>query len=330
VIGLLTLLTAAEHAFGFGFFDPTRGGDPLLFQHLFWFYSHPAVYIMVLPAMGVMSEIVCSVARKNAFGYTMIAISTFGIALVGFFAWGHHLFTSGQSTFDAGAFSIISMLVGVFTAIKVFNWVGTLYKGSITFNAAFVYLCGFLFFVVFGGMTGVALATVSLDIHWQDTYFVVAHFHFIMVGAVIMAFMAAIHYWFPKMFGKRYPEGWALVSAFLILLGFNATFIPQFLLGNAGMPRRYYEYPERFQALNVASTAGASLLAFGFIISLIYLVLSLRYGAVAGANPWRSHGYEWDTTTSPPHPHNFHDVPVFTRGPHEYQNLPEDLRPQHG
>ena len=329
VIGLLTLLTAAEHAFGFGFFDPARGGDPLLFQHLFWFYSHPAVYIMVLPAMGVMSEVVCAVSRKNMFGYSMIAVSTFGIALVGFFAWGHHLFTSGQSAFDAGAFAVISMLVGVFTAIKVFNWVGTLYRGSIVFNAAFVYLCGFLFFIVFGGMTGVALATVSLDVHWQDTYFVVAHFHFIMVGAVMMAFMAGLHYWFPKMFGKRYPEGWALVSAFLILLGFNATFIPQFLLGNAGMPRRYYEYPERFQALNVASTAGASLLAFGFIIAAIYLILSLRYGAVAGNNPWGSRGYEWDTTTSPPDPHNFQEIPIYTRRPHEYQNLPEDLRTDH-
>ena len=326
VIGLVSLLVAAEHAFGFGIFDPARGGDPILFQHLFWFYSHPAVYIMVLPAMGVISEVICAFSRKNIFGYKMIALSSIGIALVGFFAWGHHLFTSGESAFDAGAFSVISMLVGVFTAIKVFNWVGTLYKGAISFTAPFAYICGFLFFLVFGGMTGVALATVSLDVHWQDTYFVVAHFHFIMVGATIMAFLAGLHYWFPKMFGKRYPEGWALVAAALIVIGFNATFIPQFLLGNAGMPRRYYEYPERFQALNVASTAGASLLAFGFILIAIYLLLSLRYGKPAGANPWGSKGYEWDTTSSPPDTHNFHGQPVYTRGPHEYNELPDDLK----
>ncbi|MGO8969054.1 MAG: cbb3-type cytochrome c oxidase subunit I [Myxococcaceae bacterium] len=317
VIGLVALLVAAESAFGFGFFDPARGGDPVLFQHLFWFYSHPAVYIMVLPAMGVISETISAYSRKNIFGYSMIAGSSLGIAFVGFFAWGHHLFTSGQSAFDAGAFSVISMLVGVFTAIKVFNWVGTLYKGAISFTAPFAYICGFLFFLVFGGMTGIALATVSLDIHWQDTYFVVAHFHFIMVGAVIMGFLAGLHYWFPKMFGRTYHEGWALVSAALIVLGFNATFIPQFLLGNAGMPRRYYEYPERFQALNVASTAGASLLAFGFIIVAIYLGFALRYGPVAGPNPWGSRGYEW-MTPSPPPTENFDVTPTYEHPPHDY------------
>jgi cytochrome c oxidase subunit I len=323
VIGLTTLLVAAEHTFGFGFFDPARGGDPILFQHLFWFYSHPAVYIMVLPAMGVISEAICAFSRKNIFGYNMIAMSSLGIAFVGFFAWGHHLFTSGQSAFDAGAFAAISMLVGVFTAIKVFNWVGTLYKGAITFTAPFAYICGFLFFLVFGGMTGVALATVSLDVHWQDTYFVVAHFHFIMVGAVIMGFLTALHYWFPKMFGRKYPENWALLAAGLIVLGFNATFIPQFLLGNAGMPRRYYEYPERFTALNVASTAGASLLAFGFIIIAIYLAIALFHGEVAGRNPWGSRGYEWDTP-SPPPTENF-DHPVdHVRIPHDYTDT-EDV-----
>jgi cytochrome c oxidase subunit 1 len=317
VIGLVAMLLTAESAFGFGFFDPARGGDPVLFQHLFWFYSHPAVYIMVLPAMGVISETISAYSRKNIFGYSMIAASSLGIAFVGFFAWGHHLFTSGQSAFDAGAFAVISMLVGVFTAIKVFNWVGTLYKGAIAFTAPFAYICGFLFFLVFGGMTGIALATVSLDIHWQDTYFVIAHFHFIMVGAVIMGFLAGLHYWFPKMFGRKYPEGWALVSAALIVLGFNATFIPQFLLGNAGMPRRYYEYPERFQALNVASTAGASLLAFGFIIIAIYLTLALKYGEVAGPNPWGSRGYEW-MVPSPPPTENFDVTPSYEHPPHDY------------
>ncbi len=317
VLGMVLLLVAIEHAFGFGIFDPARGGDPVLFQHLFWFYSHPAVYIMVLPAMAVISEVVCAFARKNMFGYKAVAYSSLGIAFVGFFTWGHHLFTSGQSTFDAGIFGVLSMFVGIFTAIKVFNWTATLYQGAIKFTAPFAYVCGFLFFLVFGGMTGVALATVSLDVHWQDTYFVVAHFHFIMVGGTIMAFLAAIHYWWPKMFGRMYSEGWALVAACLIILGFNATFIPQFLLGNMGMPRRYYSYPAQFWPLNVASTAGASLLAFGFLLVLTYLLISLRHGKVAGPNPWGSRGFEWNTP-SPPSALNFPVPPVFTHGPHDY------------
>ncbi|MGE6758149.1 cytochrome c oxidase subunit I [Corallococcus interemptor] len=317
VIGLLLLLVTAENLFSLGMFDVARGGDPVLFQHLFWFYSHPAVYIMVLPAFGVMSEIVSTFSRKNIFGYRAVAYSSVGIAFVGFFAWGHHMFVSGQSTFNAGVFGVLSMLVGVFTAIKVFNWVGTVYKGAVEFSTPFAYFCGFLFFTVFGGMTGIAVATVSLDVAWHDTYFVVAHFHFIMVGATIMAFLAALHYWFPKMFGKMYHEGWGLVSAALIILGFNATFIPQFLVGNAGMPRRYYEYPERFQALNVASTAGASLLAFGFIIIAIYLTYALIYGERVD-NPWNSKGYEW-LTMSPPPTHNFiGPQPTYPEEPHFY------------
>jgi cytochrome c oxidase subunit 1 len=200
--------------------------------------------------------------------------------------------------------------------------VGTLYRGAIRFTTPFAYISGFLFFLVFGGMTGIAVATVSLDVHWHDTYFVVAHFHFIMVGAAMMGFLAGLHYWFPKMFGRLYPEGWGLVSATLIILGFNATFIPQFLLGNMGMPRRYYNYPERFQALHVASTAGSTLLFFGFVIIFIYLVLSLKYGKVAGRNPWGSKGFEWETP-SPPPTHNFEQQPVFVHGPHEYQTPPE-------
>jgi len=317
VLGLVLLLIALEHSLGLGIFDAARGGDPVLFQHLFWFYSHPAVYIMVLPAMGVVSEVIACFARKNPFGYKAIAYSSLGIAFVGFFTWGHHMFVSGQSTFDAGAFAVLSMLVGVFTAIKVFNWVATLYKGSIQFRTPFAYICGFLYFIVFGGMTGVAVATVSLDVHWHDTYFVVAHFHFIMVGATLMAFLAALHYWFPKMFGKMYNEGWGLVSAVLIILGFNATFIPQFWLGNFGMPRRYYNYPERFQWLHVASTAGSTLLFFGFMIILIYLFIALRFGRRAEWNPWGSRGFEWRTATPPP-THNFDQAPVFTHGPHEY------------
>jgi cytochrome c oxidase subunit I len=318
VLGMTLLLVTVENVFGFGIFDPARGGDPVLFQHLFWFYSHPAVYIMVLPAMAVVSELVQTFARKNMFGYRAVAYSSLGIAFVGFFTWGHHLFTSGQSAFDSGVFGVLSMFVGIFTAIKVFNWTATLYKGAIQVTAPFVYFCGFLFFLVFGGMTGIALATVSLDVHWQDTYFVVAHFHFIMVGGTIMAFLGALHYWWPKMFGKLYSERWALVAAVFVILGFNTTFIPQFLLGNMGMPRRYYSYPERFWPLNVASTAGASLLAFGFVIVLVYLVVSLAWGKAAGRNPWGSMGYEWNTP-SPPDAENFPGTPVITHGPHEYQ-----------
>jgi cytochrome c oxidase subunit I len=324
VIGLTTLLVGIEKVGGFGLFDPGRGGDPVLMQHLFWFYSHPAVYIMVLPAMGVISEAIATFSRKNIFGYKMIAYSSLGIAFVGFFAWGHHMFVSGQSPFDDGAFAVISMLVGVFTAIKVFNWVGTLYRGAIYVSAPFIYVCGFLFFIVFGGMTGIAVATVSLDVHWHDTYYVVAHFHFIMVGAVIMAFLTAIHYWFPKMFGKMYHEGWAMVAAVFIVLGFNATFIPQFLLGNAGMPRRYYMYPERFTALNVASTTGSTLLAFGFIIIAIYLIYALMRGEVAGANPWHSKGYEW-LTSSPPIKENFEHTLEYPEEPHTYHEPGEEV-----
>ncbi|GEJ59046.1 cbb3-type cytochrome c oxidase subunit I [Anaeromyxobacter diazotrophicus] len=317
VLGITLLMVAVEHAFGFGIFDPARGGDPILFQHMFWFYSHPAVYIMVLPAMAVISEVICAAAHKNIFGYKAVAFSSLGIAFVGFFTWGHHLFTSGQSTLDAGIFGVLSMFVGIFTAIKVFNWTATLYKGSVAFTAWFAYFCGFLFFLVFGGMTGIALATVSLDVHWQDTYFVVAHFHFIMVGATIMAWLAALHYWWPKMFGRMYPERWGLVGAVTIVFGFNATFIPQFLLGNYGMPRRYYSYPERFWPLNVASTLGATLLGFGFLLILIYFLWSLKYGRVASANPWGSRGYEWGTL-SPPPPENFIGQPVYPSPPHDY------------
>ncbi len=318
VLGLVLLLTTAERVFGFGLFDPAQGGDPVLFQHLFWFYSHPAVYIMVLPAFGVISETVAAFSRKNYFGYKMIAWSSLGIALVGFFVWGHHMFVSGQSTFQGGAFGVLSMLVGVFTAIKVFNWVGTMYKGSISFTTPFAYVIGFLYFTVFGGMTGVAVAAVSLDVHWHDTYFVIAHFHFIMVGSTVMAFLSALHYWFPKMFGRMYDERWGIAAALLIILGFNFTFVPQFLLGNMGMPRRYYQYPEHFQALNIASTAGASVLAMGLLIVLIYMIIALVKGRYAGTNPWGSMGYEWNKTQTPPVTHNFTDQPTYPNAPHDY------------
>jgi cytochrome c oxidase subunit 1 len=324
VIGLTALLVTVERVLGFGFFDPARGGDPVLFQHLFWFYSHPAVYIMVLPSFAVMSEVVAVFSRKNVFGYHMIAYSSLGIAFVGFFAWGHHMFVSGQSTFDSGAFAIISMLVGVFTAIKVFNWVGTMYRGSIMVKTPFIYFCGFLYFVVFGGMTGIAVATASLDIHWHDTYFVVAHFHFIMVAAVVTGYLAALHYWLPKMFGRMYHEGWGITSACFIVFGFSATFVPQFLAGNAGQPRRYFMYDEAFWGLNVASTAGATLQALGFIIIFVNLIYALRNGAIAGDNPWNATGLEWKTS-SPPPKENFHVQPIVDEEPYTYQKKGEPV-----
>jgi cytochrome c oxidase subunit 1 len=317
VLGIVLALVAVEAYGGIGVFNPNRGGDPLLFQHLFWFYSHPAVYIMILPAMGVISECVSAFSRKNSASYIAIVVSTVGIAFVGFFTWGHHMFVSGQSVFGAGAFGVLSMLVAIFTAMKIFTWTATLYRGSIAITAPFVYVIGFIFLLGFGGMTGVAVATTSLDIHWHDTYFIVAHFHFIMVGAALMAFLAGLHYWFPKMFGRRYPEGLGIGSAVLVVFGFFATFVPMFLLGNMGMPRRYWLYPDRFEPLHVASTAGASLLAFAFLTIAGYLAWSLRYGKPAGRDPWGSRGYEWLSPSPPPH-HNFHELPDFERAPHTY------------
>jgi cytochrome c oxidase subunit 1 len=327
VLGMVLVLVMLERVGGLGLFDPARGGDPLLYQHLFWFYSHPAVYIMILPGMGVISELVCAFCRKNPLSYKVIVVSTVGIAFVGFLTWGHHMFVSGESALGAGVFSILSMLVAIFTALKIFTWLGTMYRGSISITAPFVYVLGFIFLLFFGGMSGVAVAVTSADIHWHDTYFVVAHFHFIMVGASLMAFVGGLHYWFPKMFGRRYPEGMGIGTAVLVIFGFIATFLPQFLLGNMGMPRRYADYPERFQSLHVASTAGASLLAFGFIIIAVYLIWSLRYGPVAGRNPWESRGYEW-VSESPPPKSNFHEQPAFTRTAYDY-SLP-DVSPEVG
>ncbi len=317
VLGLTVALVALDHGLHWGLFDPARGGDPVLFQHLFWFYSHPAVYIMILPGMGVISEVVCTFSRKNPFSYKAIAYSSLGIAFVGFLTWGHHMFVAGLSTFDAGAFGILSMLVAIFSAIKVFTWVGTMYRGSITFKTPLLYVFAFLFLFVFGGMTGVAVATTSLDVHWHDTYFVVAHFHFIMVGGSMTAFLAGLHYWFPKMTGKLYSERWGLLAASLVSAGFFVTFFPQFLLGNAGMPRRYYDYPPEYQTLHVISTVGSWVLALGLVITLVYLLWALRSGKRCGNNPWHSASYEW-MTRSPPPKHNFDEEPAFKTDPYDY------------
>jgi cytochrome c oxidase subunit 1 len=323
VIGLSLLLVGVDRFYQFGVFDPRLGGDPVLFQHLFWFYSHPAVYIMILPAMGVISELVSTFSRKPPSSYGAIAMSSLGIAFVGFFGWGHHMFVAGMSELDAGIFGALSMFVAIFSAIKVFTWTATLYRGRVAFNTPMLYFFWFLFLFTFGGMTGVAVATQSLDVHWHDTYFVVAHFHFIMVGETITAFLGAAHYWFPKMFGRLYSERMGLLTSVSVFFGFLFTFVPQFLLGNAGMPRRYYSYPPRFQWLNVVSTGGSYLLAGALLLTLINLLCALKWGRLAGPNPWKSHSFEW-MTRAIPIKHNFERPPVITRGPYDY-HLPEEL-----
>jgi cytochrome c oxidase subunit 1 len=326
VLGLAVILVALDHALHMGIFDPALGGDPVLFEHLFWFYSHPAVYIMILPAMGVISEIVPTFSKKHPFSYKALAYSSLGIAFVGFLTWGHHLFVAGISQFDAAIFGLLSMFVAIFSAIKVVTWIGTLYRGSITFGTPMLYFFAFIYLFAFGGMTGIAVATTSLDVPWHDTYFVIAHFHFIMIGGTLTAFLGAIHYWFPKMFGRMYSERWGMVSAALVFAGFNLTFVPQFLLGNAGMPRRYYSYPARYHVLNVASTLGAYLLGAALLLTLVYLIASLRWGARAPANPWGSRSFEW-RSPSPPPAHNF--VAPFdpAQGAYAYDQPPPDEVP---
>jgi cytochrome c oxidase subunit I len=317
VIAITLVLLALERAFHIGIFDPALGGDPVLFQHLFWFYSHPAVYIMVLPGMGVISELISCFARKYIFGYHFVAFSSLGIAVLGFLVWGHHLFVSGQSVYAGLIFSILSFLVAIPSAIKVFNWTATLYKGSISYQSPMLYAFGFVGLFTIGGLTGLFLASIGLDVHVHDTYFVVAHFHYIMVGGTLMAYLGGMHFWWPKMTGRMFPEGWAKFSALVVFVGFNLTFLPQFVLGYLGMPRRYHAYPEEFQVLNVMSSAGASILGVGYVIPMIYFIWSLKYGALASPNPWGATGLEW-RTPSPPPPENFKEIPVVNEGPYEY------------
>jgi cytochrome c oxidase subunit I len=311
VIAITVLLVALERALRIGIFDPSLGGDPVLFQHLFWFYSHPAVYIMVLPAMGVISELIAAFSRKPIFGYTFVAFSSLGIALVGFFVWGHHMFVSSQSVYAGLVFSFISYLVAIPSAIKVFNWTATMYRGSVSYDSPMLYAFGFLGLFLVGGLTGLFLAAIGLNVHVHDTYFVVAHFHYIMVGGTIMAYLGALHYWWPKMTGRMYSEPWAKFAALVVFVGFNLTFFPQFILGYLGMPRRYHMYPEEWQVLNVLSTAGASILGLGYLIPMVYLTWSLKKGALAPANPWGAAGLEW-AIPSPPPLENFVRTPIVT------------------
>jgi cytochrome c oxidase subunit 1 len=317
VLAITLFLIALERLAGVGIFDPDVGGDPLLFQHLFWFYSHPAVYIMILPAMGVISELVTCFARKPIFGYTGMTWALLAIAVIGFLVWGHHMFTAGISLYSGIVFSLMSFLVAVPSAIKVFNWTATLHKGSIAFDAPMLYALGFIGLFTMGGLTGLVVATLALDVHLTDTYFVIAHFHYIMVGGAVSAYFGGLHYWWPKITGRLYPEIWARGAAILMFLGFNLTFFPQFILGYLGMPRRYYAYAPDLQVWNVLSSAGASILAFAYLMPLFYLTWSLLRGPRALPNPWPATGLEWQTS-SPPPTHNFARTPIVTTGPYHY------------
>jgi len=317
VIGITALLLVMERVFQVGIFDPQLGGDPILFQHFFWFYSHPAVYIMILPGMGIVSEVITVFSRKHIFGYRAIAYSSLAIAFISFIVWGHHMFLSGQSGFANLLFSILTMLVAVPTAIKVFNWTATMYKGSIWLATPMLYVLSFLGLFTIGGLTGLFLAALSADVHFHDTYFVVAHFHYVMVGGTVMGLLAGIHYWWPKMFGKMYNEFWGRVTAVLIFIGFNVTFMPQFILGANGMPRRYNDYLPQYADLNMLSSIGSGFITLGFIIMGIYLTHSLFRGEKAPSNPWGGKTLEWQIQ-SPPTMHNFHKIPEVTAGPYEY------------
>ena len=319
VVAITLLLVGLERIFQRRDLRPEVGGDPILFQHLFWFYSHPAVYIMVLPGMGVVSEIVTCFARRPIFGYHFMAGAVLAIAVLGFLVWGHHMFVSGQSMYAGMVFSLLSFLVAIPSAIKVFNWTATICKGSVTVDTPMLYALGFIVLFTIGGLTGLFLATLAMDVHVHDTYFVVAHFHYIMVGGMVMAYLGGIHFWWPKMTGRMYSELWGKLAAVTVFVGFNLTFFPQFILGYLGMPRRYYEYPPEFQVLNVMSTAGASILAVGYLLPLVYLLLSLGIGPKVGTTRGMPTGLEWQTT-SPPPTFNFEETPIVTGGPYEYES----------
>ncbi|MCL5966174.1 MAG: cytochrome c oxidase subunit I [Deltaproteobacteria bacterium] len=317
VVGITFLLLAMERLFGVGFFDPAKGGDPLLFQHFFWFYSHPVVYVMILPAMGIISEVVPVFSRKPIFGYKAIAYSSLAIAFIGFLVWGHHMFVSGMSGVAATIFSLLTFFVAVPTAVKVFNWIATMYKGSISFESPMLYAMAFIFLFVVGGLTGMFLGALATDVHLHDTYFVVAHFHYTMMGGTVMGLLAGLHYWFPKMTGRMLDERWAKRAWLLLLIGFNVTFFSQFILGFEGMPRRWAEYPARFQTLNIVSTIGSWILGAGSLAMFVNFARGLFKGEPAPANPWKSLTLEWQLP-SPAPAENFEETPAITDWPYGY------------
>ena len=322
VVAITVLALAFERTLQIGIFDPKLGGDPVLFQHMFWFYSHPAVYIMIIPSMGVISELIANMTRKKVFGYHFVAFSSLAIAVFGFLVWGHHMFTSSQSMYAGMVFSLITYAVAIPSAIKTFNWTATIFKGSVSYDTPMIYALAFIGLFTVGGMTGLFLAALGLDVHLHDTYFVVAHFHYVMVGGAIIGYLGGLHFWWPKMTGRMYPEIWGRISAAIIFLGFNLTFFPQFIVGYLGMPRRYHAYVPEYQVWHILSTAGASLLAIGFIMPVLYLTWSLKYGQKAGDNPWMAAGLEWETS-SPPPTENFTYQPVIDHDAYEFEHVKE-------
>lgn len=320
VIGITLVLIILERAFGIGIFDPTLGGDPLLYQHMFWIYSHPAVYIMILPAMGVVSEIIPTFAKKPIFGYVPIAISSLAIALVGYLVWGHHMFSSGISDTSRVIFSLLTFFVALPSGIKVFNWIATLYKGSIEVTAPMLYVLLFIFIFSVGGLTGLVLGALNTDLHLTDTYFVVAHFHYVMFGGMGIIFFASLHYWFPKMFGKMYNEKVAKIAAYWIAIGFNCLYFPMFIMGYMGMPRRYYDYLPEFQPYHIVSTVGSWILVSGILVMYTNLVIGLKKGKKTTDNPWGGTTLEW-TISSPPILENFKVIPTVTTGPYDHSNI---------
>ncbi len=322
VLGITVLLLIVERAFQFGIFHPSLGGDPVLYQHFFWFYSHPAVYIMILPAMGVVSEIISVFSRKHIFGYHFIAFSSIAIAVFGFFVWGHHMFVSGQSYLLTTIFSLLTYSVSIPSAVKVFNWLATMHGGAISLRSPMLYALAFIFIFGIGGLTGLFLGALATDVHLHDTYFVVAHFHYVMMGSTLLAMIAGIHYWWPKMVGRFYNETAAVIAFIFVFVGTNLTFFPQFIMGTHGMPRRYYNYPPEFEMLHHLSTGGSYLMTLGFVLTAIYLLHSVFRGKPAPANPWGAATLEWQCS-SPPPPHNF-DAAPRAGDPYDFTELEYD------
>ena len=325
ILGITLLLLIMERVFGIGIFDPSMGGDPVLYQHFFWFYSHPAVYIMIVPAFGIISELISTFSRKTIFGYWAIALSSLAIAFIGFLVWGHHMFVSGQSELSSVVFSFLTFFVGVPTGIKIFNWVATMYKGSIDLKTPMLYAMAFLFLFTIGGLTGIMIGALSVNVHLHDTYYIVAHFHYVMMGGTVIALLGGLHYWWPKITGKMYNELWGRITCGIIFVSFNMTFLPQFIMGSQGMPRRYFNYVDQFQGLHQFSTIGSYILGIGFVIMAVYLAYSLFRGPKAPANPWKSRTLEW-MTSSPPTHHNFEHTPVILHGPYDHHKPMKEFR----